>query len=236
MSEDQSHLLRLRAACICFKHENAGSDEILLVESRKACSTWSFPGGGWEEGETLEETADRELFEEAGCEATFKPSIGAFKRGNRVTFLFEGHVTQNSNDWPEKSKRNRQWFPKSQVMEKLKSPFERAILKWYLTSTLNNNLPNSTLNNHLQDCANIKSASISQQREPVKLLDAVNSTDSRAEFNLPSNCDKLPFLNYIDRELSVGEDFKVKEEQDFNMLKLIGHLPLTKLTNLNFNS
>merc|ERR1712076_102763 len=217
MSEDQSHLLRLRAACICFKHDTR-SDEILLVESRKVCSTWSFPGGGWEEGETLEQTAERELFEEAGCKATFKPSIGAFKRGNRVTFLFEGHVTQNSDDWPEQSKRNRQWFPKSQVMEKLKSPFERAILKWYLTSTINNNIPNSTLNNNLQDCANIKSASIAQPREPAKLSNAVNSTDGSAEFKLLSNCNNLPFLNYTDRERSVDKNFEVQDEQDVNML------------------
>merc|ERR1711879_328719 len=95
--------------------------------------------------------------------------------------------------------------------EKLKSPFERAILKWYLTSTLNNNIPNSALSNNLQDCANIKSASISQQREPVKLLYAVNSKDRSAEFNLLSNCDKLAFFNYPDKDRSVDENFKVQD-------------------------
>jgi len=45
----------------------------ILLQHRSDTGTWGLPGGAMEPGETLEETARRELYEETGLEAhTFK--------------------------------------------------------------------------------------------------------------------------------------------------------------------
>lgn len=48
----------------------AESHRVLLIYSRADDHEWTVPGGGREPGESLEETAGRELAEETGIEAT----------------------------------------------------------------------------------------------------------------------------------------------------------------------
>ncbi len=43
------------------------ANRILMVESEHAASGWTFPGGGVDSGETLEQAAVREAWEEAGA-------------------------------------------------------------------------------------------------------------------------------------------------------------------------
>lgn len=52
------------AGCVVWR-----GDEILLIQRGKApgYGTWSLPGGAQELGETIRETAIREVFEETGC-------------------------------------------------------------------------------------------------------------------------------------------------------------------------
>ena len=49
---------------IIFRHDEKGELEILLIQDGK--DRWTIPKGHIEEGETAEETAKREIFEEAG--------------------------------------------------------------------------------------------------------------------------------------------------------------------------
>jgi len=55
-------------------------DKILLVKRGKppAKGEWSLPGGAQELGETIEETARREVREETGCEIGELTFLGAF--------------------------------------------------------------------------------------------------------------------------------------------------------------
>jgi len=55
-------------------------DQILLIKRGKAPAKgeWSLPGGAQELGETIEETARREVREETGCEIGTLSFLGAF--------------------------------------------------------------------------------------------------------------------------------------------------------------
>jgi len=55
-------------------------DKILLIKRGKspAKGEWSLPGGAQELGETIEETARREVREETGCEIGSLTFLGAF--------------------------------------------------------------------------------------------------------------------------------------------------------------
>lgn len=53
-------------------------DDKILLNLRSDTHTWGIPGGGLELGETLEQTAHRELFEETGLKADKMELITVF--------------------------------------------------------------------------------------------------------------------------------------------------------------
>jgi ADP-ribose pyrophosphatase YjhB (NUDIX family) len=65
-----------QAGAIAFKIVEAGP-MVLLVRAKKNPSHWIFPKGHVEPGETLEQTATRELGEEAGVEGEVVRPAGA---------------------------------------------------------------------------------------------------------------------------------------------------------------
>jgi 8-oxo-dGTP diphosphatase len=64
--------------------------EVLLVRTAKV--GWELPGGRVEDGEDLLGALDRELLEEAGCEATIERLAGVYAhtRHNLLLLVFRG--------------------------------------------------------------------------------------------------------------------------------------------------
>lgn len=88
---------------------------------------WVLPKGGWETDETCQEAATREAWEEAGITITIDLDLGAIdekrppkstKDRSRYTF-YQATVVSEVDDWPEKHKRERQWFTYSQALDAL---------------------------------------------------------------------------------------------------------------------
>jgi diphosphoinositol-polyphosphate diphosphatase len=106
--------------------------KVLLISSRKRKDCWVFPKGGWENDETITTAAMRETWEEAGVKGEIVKLLGKFKqykkikknskkiRSTEITedgkkylhseiLLYEMHVTEVAEDWPEKDERERRW-------------------------------------------------------------------------------------------------------------------------------
>ncbi|GAA3322615.1 hypothetical protein GCM10020331_043190 [Ectobacillus funiculus] len=64
------------------------SQEVLL-QLRTDTNDWSVPGGAMEIGETLEETASRELLEETGLKSEMLQFLGVFIRKGHVLSISE---------------------------------------------------------------------------------------------------------------------------------------------------
>lgn len=60
--------------------------QVLLIK-RQDVPVWALPGGGIEEGETIEETAIREVKEETGLTVAIKRKVGEFHPKNKLTKL-----------------------------------------------------------------------------------------------------------------------------------------------------
>ena len=57
----------------------------MLMQKRTDCGSWGYAGGSVELGESVEQTAERELFEETGLKATkARTAWRLFRRKNAV--------------------------------------------------------------------------------------------------------------------------------------------------------
>jgi diphosphoinositol-polyphosphate diphosphatase len=100
---------------------------VLLTQSTRR-KGWVLPKGGWETDETCPEAAAREAWEEAGIAVQIDYDLGHIeekrqsKSGSkeRASYNFyQATVTTQYEEWPEKEKRNRQWFTFSGAFEAL---------------------------------------------------------------------------------------------------------------------
>lgn len=90
---------------------------------------WVLPKGGWESDETCEEAATREAWEEAGIAIQIDYDLGVIeeKRALKMSkdqsqyHFFQGTVQSQFEEWPERHKRERNWFTFSQAWEELKT-------------------------------------------------------------------------------------------------------------------
>ncbi|KAI1855160.1 hypothetical protein JX266_000025 [Neoarthrinium moseri] len=104
---------------------------VLLIQSTRR-KGWVLPKGGWESDEEITEAAAREAWEEAGISiqidydlgdiAESRPPKKSSKDSSKSLYRFyEATVLKEELDWPEKHKRERQWFTYSQAKEALSS-------------------------------------------------------------------------------------------------------------------
>ena len=109
---------------------SADKTQVLLIQSTRR-GGWVLPKGGWElDEETASEAARREAWEEAGVICTVEADLGHIKDSRSTSQLtkdapkasyqfFECIVKEEKPEWPEMSKRSREWFGYAQACQAL---------------------------------------------------------------------------------------------------------------------
>ncbi|MGA9583113.1 MAG: NUDIX hydrolase [Allosphingosinicella sp.] len=97
-----------------------GNLEVLLITSRDT-GRWVVPRGNPIAGKSPPESAAQEALEEAGIVGEVEPeALGNYSYEKRrrlgvavpaVVHLFLMRVVEERCDWPERSQRDRRWFP-----------------------------------------------------------------------------------------------------------------------------
>lgn len=102
---------------------------MLLIQSTRR-KGWVLPKGGWESDESCQESAVREAWEEAGISIQVDYDLGEIeeKRAPKSSskdrsryHFFQATVLSELEDWPERHKREREWFTYTQAIEALGS-------------------------------------------------------------------------------------------------------------------
>lgn len=65
-------------------------EETLLVQTHWRSDTWELPGGGVEDGETLDAALRREILEETGIKVKLFGVTGIYSNGSTVSIVFHG--------------------------------------------------------------------------------------------------------------------------------------------------
>ncbi|KAI1330545.1 NUDIX domain-containing protein [Xylariaceae sp. FL0255] len=102
---------------------------VLLIQSTRR-KGWVLPKGGWELDEECMAAAEREAWEEAGITIEITDDLGDIadtrppkkvsKDAPKSLYRFyEATVLSEEAEWPERHKRERQWFTYSQAKEAL---------------------------------------------------------------------------------------------------------------------
>lgn len=68
-------------------------NETLLVKTFWRADTWELPGGGVDDGETLDKALCREILEETGIEVRLQGVTGVYSNGSTVSIVFLGKYT-----------------------------------------------------------------------------------------------------------------------------------------------
>lgn len=134
------------------------NDGKILLQLRKDNSCWGYPGGCVELGETVEETAKRELFEETGLTANLLKLLNIFSgeeffytypngdmiANNDVLYLCEGFSGEIMTETNETS--DLRWFELDCLPENISPPVKKP-LEWcvdFLKKQRNNQSANVT--------------------------------------------------------------------------------------------
>lgn len=84
------HLMRTLAASVVVK-DTAGRILLVLRANEPEAGRWTIPGGRVEPGETLEEAAAREAFEETGLQVVVEHELWTLDRANGPDEVYEIH-------------------------------------------------------------------------------------------------------------------------------------------------
>lgn len=123
-----------QAGAICYRRKGNGHLEVLLVGNRRN-ARWGLPKGHLDAGETSDEAAGRESFEEAGVVGQVDTEVfGSFvyaKENSPHRYQVAVHllrVTDLADDFPEKAERKQKWFPLKTAVRNAAQPGLRALL------------------------------------------------------------------------------------------------------------
>lgn len=125
---------KLRAGCLCFKDET--EKEVLLVTSSRDSNLWVVPAGGIDPGESAEEAAIREVYEEAGAVGKIDKCLGVFRNDKSKSQTYVYSMIVKNLVAPVENK-ERKWYMLKDAHTKLN---HRPIQQSYITSALTNNL------------------------------------------------------------------------------------------------
>ena len=119
---------RRQAAAIAV---HGGQVCLVLARGKKG---WVIPKGGIESGESAEETALREAWEEAGLYGVIRPApVGTYhyrKAGRRYhVTVFVMEVLDVKDDFPERRHRIRRWYRLARAVRTVRRPGLRRLLR-----------------------------------------------------------------------------------------------------------
>lgn len=136
---------RLVAGCIPYRRCTNNEDpEILMITSVQENSKklkWVLPKGGWETDETKEQAAVRETLEEAGVEGKLESGLDEIKfdgkhNAKQIAYMFVLRVEVEHESWAERPRRERQWYPLSEAVDKCSKQWMRdALMKAFPTTS-----------------------------------------------------------------------------------------------------
>jgi 8-oxo-dGTP pyrophosphatase MutT (NUDIX family) len=134
MTEQQGRGGRsLQQAAVLAVRQSGAAIEMCLIRRRDAKS-WGIPKGFIEPGDTPEETALNEAWEEAGINGQLVgEAIGTYKyakSGARLTVaVYVMRVVEELTTWPEMRLRDRRWIPMDDAASALKRHPVLALLE-----------------------------------------------------------------------------------------------------------
>lgn len=90
--------------------ENAEGELLLVKEGKQHIEdSWNFPGGGWEDGESITDCVKREVLEETGYRISIEGFLGVYKELNQedgtetIVFMFKALTDEKVKEAPQDS-------------------------------------------------------------------------------------------------------------------------------------
>lgn len=110
------------SGCAVFRIED-GELQFLLVTSSTNTGRWTFPKGGIEPNLSAQNSAIKEVYEEAGVNCEIVTSLGSYRyvKGGAIqeVEMFAARYTGDTDDWPEMELRKREWVKYNKAIKKL---------------------------------------------------------------------------------------------------------------------
>lgn len=106
-------MARKSSGCVVYRFGSEGQLEVLLV-TRRNLKDFVFPKGGIEPDMSARESAEKEVYEEAGAAGIVGAKLGKYRYVKdgvmQKVSMFAMQWTHDTADWPEAEIRRRQWF------------------------------------------------------------------------------------------------------------------------------
>lgn len=125
-------------AAICYRHDIASEDVVMLLVTGRKSGKWILPRGWPMEGRSPREVAEREAFEEAGVAGKArKKSVGCYTYPKRfddgrivpcLVEVFGVRVDKIAKNYKEKGQRQRKWVSFTEAQNLVEEPELRSLI------------------------------------------------------------------------------------------------------------